>query len=183
MPQPTFQATGDLHTTRQITAPHWPPLAGEGASVPRTSTHAQLAETAGQPRPTGNTIVEKAGQARPILKTIVDTAGRPRTPGSAGALAGMIFRASTNLPSNKWHAHHPPDHRAAFAPMGRRGRRRSQDEYPRPTGNTVEETAAQPPPILKTVEETAGHARQPRTPPPKSPCSHAPLGAPAPSPA
>ncbi len=83
-------------------------------------SHAQLAETAGQPRP--------------IVKTILETGGQARTPGSAGALAGMILHASTDLPSNKWHAHHPPDHRAAFAPMGRRGRQRSQDEYPRPTG-------------------------------------------------
>ena len=101
MPQPTFQATGDLHTTRQITAPHLPPWAGEGAGVPRTSTHAQLAETASQPRPILKTIVEIAGQPRPIVKTIVDTAGQARTPGSAGALAGMIFRAATNLPSNR----------------------------------------------------------------------------------
>ncbi|MCX5989954.1 MAG: hypothetical protein NTV35_13170 [Chloroflexi bacterium] len=115
MPQPTFQATGDLHTTRQITAPHLPPLAGEGASVPRTNSHAQLAETAGQPYPTENTVEETAvqpppilktveetaGQARPIVNTIVEIAVQARTPGSAGALAGMIFRASTNLPSNR----------------------------------------------------------------------------------
>jgi hypothetical protein len=128
MPQPTFQATGDLHTTHQITTPHLPPWVGEGATVPKTSTHAQLAETAGQPRPTGNTIVEKAGQPRPIVKTIVDTAGQPRTPGSTGALAGMIFRASTDLSITGKRSHNPPDHRATFAPMGRRGRRRSQDE-------------------------------------------------------
>ena len=101
MPQPTFQSQESVHTTHQITTPHLPPWVGEGATVPKTSTHAQLAETAGQPRPTGNTIVEKAGQPRPIVKTIVDTAGQARTPGSAGALAGMIFRASTNLPSNR----------------------------------------------------------------------------------
>ena len=118
-----------VHTTRQITAPHLPPWAGEGASVPRTSTHAQLAETAGQPRRTGNTIVEKAGQPRPIVNTIVEKAGQPRpivntiveiavqprTPGSAGALAGMILSASTDPPNNRWHAHHPPDHRVPFA--------------------------------------------------------------------
>ena len=129
MPQQTFQSQESVHTTRQITAPHLPPWAGEGASVPRTSSHAQLAETAGQPHPTENTIVETAvqpppilkpveetaGQARPIVKTIVDTAGQARTPGSAGALAGMILSASTGLPSNKWHAHHPPDHRVPFA--------------------------------------------------------------------
>ena len=103
-----------MHTTHQSTAPHLPPWAGEGAGVPRTSTHAQLAETAGQPHPTENTVEETAGQpppilktveetagqARPILKTIVDTAGQPRTPGSAGALAGMILHALTDLPSN-----------------------------------------------------------------------------------
>ena len=104
-----------MHTTHQSTA-HSPPWAGEGAGVPRTSSHAQLAETAGQPHPTENTVEETAVQPPPILlKTIVDTAGQPRTPGSAGALAGMILSASTDPPNNRWHAHHPPDHRVPFA--------------------------------------------------------------------
>ncbi len=47
---------------------------------------------------------------------------RSRTP-TANATAEISIRA-----------HNPPEHRAAFAPMGRRGRQRSQDEYPRPTG-------------------------------------------------
>ena len=104
-----------MHTTRQITAPHLPPWAGEGAGVPRTSSHAQLAETAGQPPPILNTIVEKAGQPRPVVKTIVEIAVQARTPGSAGALAGMILHASTDPPNNRWHAHHPPGHRVPFA--------------------------------------------------------------------
>jgi hypothetical protein len=64
-------------------------------------SHAQLAETAGQPPPILNTIVEQAGQPRPIVKTIVEIAVQARTPGSAGVLAGMIFRAATSLPSNR----------------------------------------------------------------------------------
>ncbi|MCX5989953.1 MAG: hypothetical protein NTV35_13165 [Chloroflexi bacterium] len=101
MPQPTFQATGDLHTTRQITAPNLPPWAGEGAGVPKTSSQAQLAETAGHARTPENTVEETSSEPRPILKAILETGGQARTPGSAGALAGMIFRASTNLPSNR----------------------------------------------------------------------------------
>ncbi|MFZ4386258.1 MAG: hypothetical protein ACOYOM_15110, partial [Chloroflexota bacterium] len=71
------------------------------AGVPKTSSQAQLAETAGQPHPTENTVEE--------------TSSEPRTPGSAGALAGMILHASTDPPNNRWHAHHPPDHRVPFA--------------------------------------------------------------------
>ncbi len=153
MPQPAFQATGDLHTTHQSTAhsPPWlnrpfnhrkaftqparsrrricPHGPARAPAFPGRVSQAQLAETAGQPHPTENTVEETAvqpppilktveetaGQPRPIVKTIVEIAGQARTPGSAGALAGMILHASTDLPNNRWHAHHPPDHRVPFA--------------------------------------------------------------------
>jgi len=97
-------------------------------------SHAQLAETASQPRPILKTIVEIAAQARTPGSATAEISIRAHTPGSAGALAGMIFRASTDLSITGKRSHNPPDHDAAFAPMGRRGRHRSQDEYPRPTG-------------------------------------------------
>ena len=70
----------------------------------------------------------------PTANATAEISIRAHTPGSAGALAGMIFRASTDLSITGKRSHNPPDHDDAFAPIGRRGRQRSQDEYPRPTG-------------------------------------------------
>ncbi|NDF96113.1 MAG: hypothetical protein EB107_09820 [Proteobacteria bacterium] len=54
-----------------------------------------------QARTDRSAVAKTAGQLRPILKCIVQTTVQAHTPGSAGALAGMIFRAATNLPSNR----------------------------------------------------------------------------------
>ena len=102
----------------------------------RSATH-RLECRRGDSRPASpNLEVHRADNhsATPTANSTPEVSIRARTPGSAGALAGMIFRASTDLSITGKRSHNPPDHDAAFAPMGRRGRHRSQDEYPRPTG-------------------------------------------------
>ncbi|HAN16934.1 MAG TPA: hypothetical protein DCP73_15625 [Chloroflexi bacterium] len=54
-----------------------------------------------QARTNRSAVAKTAGQLRPILKCIVQTTVQAHTPGSAGALAGMILSASTDPPNNR----------------------------------------------------------------------------------